>query len=743
MPLPSFSRLSELPSQLNRKNIVNHVRGLGQGNLGIPLLLLMLLGMMTLPVPAFLLDVFFSFNIALSIVVLLVGIYTLRPLDFAVFPTILLVATLLRLALNVASTRVVLLNGHDGGDAAGKVIQAFGEVVIGGNYTVGLVVFIILMIINFVVVTKGAGRISEVSARFTLDAMPGKQMAIDADLNAGLIEQDEARQRRAEVASEADFYGAMDGASKFVRGDAVAGILILLINIIGGLTVGMVQHQLEFQDALQKYILLTIGDGLVAQIPSLLLSSSAALMVTRVNSAEDVRSQVISQMFDSPKALGVAAGILFLMGVIPGMPHVAFIGLALVAAGLAYYIHYRNQAVEEVELGAGGAVKGPGGLVPAGGLPGPGGSPAVGELTQQEEPQEIGWDDVVPVDIVGLEVGYRLIPLVDKNQGGELLGRIKGVRKKLSQEVGFLIPSVHIRDNLDLLPNAYRITLMGVALGESEVHPDRHLAINPGQVFGTVEGVQTKDPAFGLDAVWVDAAQKDKAQTLGYTVVDASTVVATHLNQILQKHTHELLGHEDVQKLLERLAEKSPRLAEELVPNTLTLKQLLKVFQNLLREQVPIRDLRSIAEALAANGDKSQDPDTLTALARIAVSRQIVQSIVGAEENIPVITLDPGLEQILLRSVHQFQKQSPNTASEGNAFIEPTLAERLQKSVIEAAKKQEMAGKSVILLVAAPLRTMLTRFLRFHLPDMHVLAYTEIPDNKQITIEASVGAQGA
>ncbi len=743
MPLPSFSRLSELPSQLNRKNIVNHVRGLGQGNLGIPLLLLMLLGMMTLPVPAFLLDVFFSFNIALSIVVLLVGIYTLRPLDFAVFPTILLVATLLRLALNVASTRVVLLNGHDGGDAAGKVIQAFGEVVIGGNYTVGLVVFIILMIINFVVVTKGAGRISEVSARFTLDAMPGKQMAIDADLNAGLIEQDEARQRRAEVASEADFYGAMDGASKFVRGDAVAGILILLINIIGGLTVGMVQHQLEFQDALQKYILLTIGDGLVAQIPSLLLSSSAALMVTRVNSAEDVRSQVISQMFDSPKALGVAAGILFLMGVIPGMPHVAFIGLALVAAGLAYYIHYRKQAVEEVELGAGGAVKGPGGLVPAGGLPGPGGSPAVGELTQQEEPQEIGWDDVVPVDIVGLEVGYRLIPLVDKNQGGELLGRIKGVRKKLSQEVGFLIPSVHIRDNLDLLPNAYRITLMGVALGESEVHPDRHLAINPGQVFGTVEGVQTKDPAFGLDAVWVDAAQKDKAQTLGYTVVDASTVVATHLNQILQKHTHELLGHEDVQKLLERLAEKSPRLAEELVPNTLTLKQLLKVFQNLLREQVPIRDLRSIAEALAANGDKSQDPDTLTALARIAVSRQIVQSIVGAEENIPVITLDPGLEQILLRSVQQFQKQSPNTASEGNAFIEPTLAERLQKSVIEAAKKQEMAGKAVILLVAAPLRTMLTRFLRFHLPDMHVLAYTEIPDNKQITIEASVGAQGA
>ena len=728
--MASLNPLS-LIANFDRRSAARNLGNLSRGNLGIPLLLLALLGMMTLPVPAFLLDVFFSFNIALSIVVLLVGVYTLRPLDFAVFPTILLVATLLRLALNVASTRVVLLEGHTGGDAAGKVIQAFGEVVIGGNYAVGLVVFIILMIINFVVVTKGAGRISEVSARFTLDAMPGKQMAIDADLNAGLIDQDEARRRREDVASEADFYGAMDGASKFVRGDAVAGILILIINIIGGLSVGMAQHDLEFQDALEKYIMLTIGDGLVAQIPSLLLSTSAAIMVTRVNSAEDVRNQVLNQMFDSPKALAVTAAILLLMGSIPGMPHVAFIGLALVAGGLAYYIHYRNQ--QPVEESASVAAAAPGAArMPATAAAAP--LPA-GELEPPPEQQEISWDDVVPVDMVGLEVGYRLIPMVDKNQGAELLGRIKGVRKKLSQEVGFLIPSVHIRDNLDLLPNAYRITLMGVTVGESEVHPDRHMAINPGQVFGSVEGIQTRDPAFGLEAVWVEAKDKDQAQTLGYTVVDASTVVATHLNQILQKHTYELLGHEDVQKLLDLLAEKSPKLAEELVPGSLSLKTLLKVLQNLLREQVPIRDMRTIAEALAASGDNSQDPGALTGVARVALARQIVQNIAGAEPNLAVVTLDPGLEQILLKSVQQAQK----AGADDSAFVEPTLAERLQKSLLEAAQKLELGGKPMILLVAAPLRMMMAKFVRFNLPDMHVLAYTEIPDNKQVTIEATVG----
>lgn len=724
---------------IDRKMAFNHILSVGQGNLGIPILLLMLLGMMTLPLPPFLLDIFFSFNIALSIVVLLVGVYSLRPLDFAAFPTILLVATLLRLALNVASTRVVLLEGHEGGDAAGKVIQAFGEVVIGGNYAVGIIIFIILMIINFVVVTKGAGRISEVSARFTLDAMPGKQMAIDADLNAGLIDQDEARQRREDVASEADFYGAMDGASKFVRGDAMAGILILVLNIFGGLIVGMVQHQLEFQDALEKYILLTIGDGLVAQIPSLLLSTAAAIMVTRVNSAEDMRNQVMRQMFDSPKALGVASIVLFIMGAIPGMPHVSFLGLAFLSAGLALYLYYRQH---QKEVAASGGQSGLPAVKPASGN---GQSTAVqssqgsGPVTLDNasspaESPDIGWDDVQPVDIVGLEVGYRLIPMVDKNQGGELLGRIKGVRKKLSQDVGFLVPSVHIRDNLDLMPNGYRISLMGVTLGEAEVYPEKELAINPGQVFGQIDGIKTTDPAFGLEAVWIDADKKDKAQTLGYTVVDASTVVATQINHILQKHSYELLGHEEVQKLLDKLEETSPKLVEQLVPGAVNLNVLLKVLQGLLHERVSIRDMRTIAEALASAGGASQDPDTLISVARVALSRQIVQAIVGQEPEVPVVTLEAGLEQLLLQSIQQSQKTGG-----GGAFIEPQLAEKLQRSLIDAAQKQEMKGRAVVLLVAAPLRNMMAKFVRFSLPDMSVLAYTEIPDNKQITIEASVG----
>ncbi len=734
-----FSEFRQFAGSIDRKTAVSHILSIGQGNMGIPILLLMLLGMMTLPLPPFLLDMFFSFNIALSIVVLLVGVYTLRPLDFASFPTILLVATLLRLALNVASTRVVLLEGHEGGDAAGKVIQAFGEVVIGGNYAVGIIIFIILMIINFVVVTKGAGRISEVSARFTLDAMPGKQMAIDADLNAGLIDQDEAKKRREDVASEADFYGAMDGASKFVRGDAMAGILILVLNIIGGLIVGMVQHQLVFQDALEKYILLTIGDGLVAQIPSLLLSTAAAIMVTRVNSAEDMRNQVMRQMFDSPKALGVAALVLFIMGAIPGMPHVSFLGLAFLSAGLALWLYYRqHQAELQSRADGGSGVSRSQALVPSapqqGGMARPVSVDALG-ADEASAPVDISWDDVQPVDIVGLEVGYRLIPMVDKNQGGELLGRIKGVRKKLSQEVGFLVPSVHIRDNLDLMPNAYRISLMGVTLGEAEVHPDKELAINPGQVFGSIQGIPTTDPAFGLEAVWIDTDKKDKAQTLGYTVVDASTVVATHINHILQKHSYELLGHEEVQMLLDKLEETSPKLVEQLVPGAVNLNVLLKVLQGLLKEKVSIRDMRTIAEALASTAGSSQDPDTLIGHARVALARQILQSIVGQSVDVPVITLEAGLEQLLLQSVQQAQKTG------GSAFIEPSLAEKLQRSLIDAAQKQEVQGKPVVLLVAAPLRALLSKFIRGSQSDVHVLAYTEIPDNKQVTIEASVGVE--
>ncbi len=698
---------------MEREVILNNVRGLAQGNLGIPLLLLVVLGMVTLPVPPFLLDTFFTFNIALSIVVLLVSIYALRPLDFAVFPTILLAATLMRLALNVASTRVVLLEGHQGGDAAGKVIQAFGDVVVGGNYVVGFIVFLILVIINFVVVTKGAGRISEVSARFTLDAMPGKQMAIDADLNAGLINQDEARDRRREVTQEADFYGAMDGASKFVRGDAVAGILILVINLLGGLGIGMVQHGLSFEMALQFYSLLTIGDGLVAQIPSLLLSTAAAVMVTRANSSEAMGTQVFRQMFASPRALSVAAAILFVMGIVPGMPHLAFLSLALAAAGGAWWINRQEQrkaeaAAEEAQTAA----------------PAP---------VPSEEQKELGWDDVMPVDMIGLEVGYRLIPMVDKMQGGQLLGRIKGVRKKLSQDLGFLVPSVHIRDNLDLLPGAYRITLMGVIAGEAEIYPDRELAINPGQVFGDLNGINVKDPAFGLDAVWIEKSHKEHAQTLGYTVVDASTVVATHINQVLQTHSHELLGHEEVQHLLDLLAKSSPKLVEELVPKKLSISALLKVLQNLLMEQVPLKDFRSVAEALAEAVQRTQDPLALTAAVRVALSRLIVQTINGSEPELAVITLEPQLEQMLLGSMQQGQDEG--------LVLEPGMAERLQRSLAETAQRQEMAGKPSVLLVAAPVRPLMAKFVRYGEHQIHVLSYQEIPENKKVTIVATVGGQ--
>lgn len=729
-----FQHLKQVPKNMTRDKAIANAQSLWHGNLSVPFLLLMLLGMMILPLPPFLLDAFFSFNIALSIVVLLVSVYTLKPTDFAMFPTILLVATLLRLALNVASTRVVLLEGHEGGDAAGKVIQAFGEVVIGGNFAVGLVVFIILVIINFVVVTKGAGRISEVSARFTLDAMPGKQMAIDADLNAGLIDQDEARTRRAEVSQEADFYGSMDGASKFVRGDSVAGILILIINIIGGLIVGMAQHQLEFSDALEKYVLLTIGDGLVAQVPSLLLSTAAAIMVTRVNSSEDMGNQVSGQMFASPRALGIAGFILAVMGSIPGMPHLPFLGLAAICGALAYYITFKRDfadvVVEENDTQGVGARPINGG----GASPISTGAPAL-EHQPADEPVEVSWDDVKPVDILGLEVGYRLIPLVDKNQRGELLGRIKGVRKKLSQDIGFLIPPVHIRDNLDLLPNVYRLTLMGIEVGEGEVFADKFMAINPGEVFGPLQGQATKDPAFGLEAIWIDDALKEQAQTLGYTVVDPATVVATHLNQLVSKHTYELLGHEDVQKWLDLLAEQSPKLVEELIPNSLTVNQLLKVLQNLLREQVSIRDKRSIAEALAAHSDKNADISVLTGYARVALARQIVQSIIGSEPVLNVITLDASLEHLLLQSLQQAQKVGADAAS----FIEPQLAERLNKSLLDAGQKMEAAGVPQVLLVAAPIRSMLVKFTRFSLPDLHVLGYNEIPDNKEISIQASVG----
>lgn len=679
---------------------------------GTPLMVLAALAMVVLPMPPFLLDILFSFNIALALVVLLVTVYTMKPLEFGMFPAVLLVATIMRLALNVASTRVVLLEGHEGGDAAGKVIEAFGSVVIGGNYAVGLVVFLILIIINFVVITKGAGRISEVSARFTLDAMPGKQMAIDADLNAGFISAEQARERRDEVTREADFYGSMDGASKFVKGDAIAGIVILVINIVGGLFVGMIQHDLPFSRAMEVYTLLTIGDGLVAQLPSLLLSIGTAIVVTRQNESHNMGEQVKNQL-GNDKALWIASGILITMGLVPGMPHIAFIGLGSLIGFIAYYSAKQAKIASEQEAQS------------------PDGQGT--QVSTDNEPKELGWDDVQQVDVIGLEVGYRLIPLVDQAQGGELLSRIKGVRKKLSQELGFLVPAVHIRDNLELDPNTYRITLMGVSSGEGELKHGDELAINPGQVFGPINGVETKDPAFGLDAVWVKPEQKDEAQSLGYTVVDAATVVATHISQLLHNNASLLLGHEEVQNLLDMLAKSHPRLVEGLVPEVLPLTTIVKVLQNLLNEGVAIRDMRSIVQTLVEYGPRSQDPDVLTAAVRITLRRLIVQDAVGNAPEIPVITLAPELEQMLHQSLQ-------NAGDEG-AGIEPGLAERLQTSLNEAHQTQEMTGEPSILLTSGMLRTVLSRFVKYTIPGLRVMSYQEVPDERQIKIVSSVGQQ--
>ncbi len=683
---------------------------LGKAELGAPFVIVVILSMIMLPLPAFLLDIFFTFNISFSLIILLVVVYTLKPLDFGSFPTVILLATLLRLALNVASTRVVLLEGHNGGDAAGKVIEAFGAFVIGGNFAVGLVVFTILVIINFMVVTKGAGRVAEVGARFTLDAMPGKQMAVDADLNAGLITQDEARARRAEVAMEADFYGSMDGASKFVRGDAIAGIIILFVNMIGGLCIGMLQHDLSFADAGEKYVLLTIGDGLVAQIPSLLLSTASALVVTKVGAGtQNIGQQVSAQLFENPKALMITGGVIGALGLIPGMPNLVFLLLSSALGGSAYFIDKRRKQVALDAL----TTKKP-------------------ETNQAPtESRDLSWEDVMPVDIIGLEVGYRLIPLVDKNQGGQLMVRIKGVRKKLSQELGFLIPSVHIRDNLDLSPTTYRISLMGVTVGEAEIVPEMEMAINPGRVFGELVGKACKDPAFGLDAVWIEPNQKDYAQTMGYTVVDAGTVVATHLSHLLQAHAHELLGYEETQRMLDNLAKTAPKLVEDLVPKTLTLGVVAKVLQNLLIEQVPIRDMRTIAETLAEYGSKSQDTDILTSAVRTALGRLIIHEITGSADELTVITLDSELEQILQKSLQ--------TASENGTGVEPGLADQMHDSLQENTQQMEIDGLLPILLVSSYIRPWLSRFVRHSIPNLHVLAYNEIPADRQVKVIANVG----
>ncbi|MDO6568420.1 flagellar biosynthesis protein FlhA [Alteromonas sp. 1_MG-2023] len=686
----------------------NQLQNITSG-LGAPIVLLAIMGMVILPMPPFLLDVLFSFNIALSLVIILVAVLTQKPVDFGIFPLVLLIATVLRLALNVASTRVVLLYGHEGGDAAGKVIEAFGAVVIGGNYAVGVVVFAILLIINFKVVTAGAGRISEVSARFTLDAMPGKQMAIDADLNAGYIDQDQARARREEITAEADFYGSMDGASKFVKGDAVAGLFIMLINIVGGLFIGMIQHGLSFGNAIEVYTILTIGDGLVAQIPSLLLSVATAIIVTRENETQEMGKEIRSQLGNS-QALYIASGVLFVMGIIPGMPHLAFIGFSVLIAGYAYWQGVAAKREAEKPKTPANVVK---------------------DDTVAPEIKELGWDDVQHVDTIGLEVGYRLIPLVDKSQGGELLTRIKGVRKKLSQELGFLIPPVHIRDNLDLEPNLYTIAMLGVTIGDAQISHDEELAINPGQVFGKLEGRVTKDPAFGLDAVWIKPNKREHAQTLGYTVVDAATVVATHLSQLLTNNAYQLLGHEEAQQLLDMLAKQHPKLVEGLVPDILPLSTIVKVLQTLLFEGVPIRDMRTIVQTLSEYGPRSQDPDVLVSAVRIALKRLITQEITQGAKEIPVITLAPELEQML--------HQSLQAGGEDGAGIEPGLADKLQKSLQQASQQQELEGEPAVLLTSGMLRPVLSRFLKYSVAGLHVLSYQEVPDDKQIKIVSSVG----
>jgi flagellar biosynthesis protein FlhA len=692
---------------MNGRGLMGMVSEFARNGLGVPVLVMVVLAMMVLPLPAFLLDVLFTFNITLSLVILLAVIYVRRALEFASFPTVLLGATLLRLGLNVASTRVVLIRGHTGAHAAGHVIAAFGQFVVGGDYAVGMVVFTVLVIINFVVITKGAGRISEVSARFTLDAMPGRQMAIDADLNAGLITQADAIVRRQEVREEADFYGAMDGASKFVRGDAIAGILIVFINLFGGIIIGAAQHGMSVSEAGRTYSLLTIGDGLVAQIPALLLSVAVAILVTRVSKPHDMSQQIMSQVLGQPRALAVAAGILALLGIIPGMPNLVFLGMAAACATGAYFMSLRKAA--EKAAAAAPPPKPP--VIPA-------------------EQRELSWDDVEPVDAVGLEVGYRLIPLVDRAQGGELMGRIKGVRKKLSEELGFLVQPVHIRDNLELGPNSYRITILGASVGESEIFPDRELAINPGQVSGTLQGTPTKDPAFGLDAVWIEKSRRDQAQAQGFTVVDASSVIATHLSHLLQSHAQELLGHEEVQQLLSRLGKSAPKLIEDLVPKILPMSVVVKVLQLLLLERVPIRNLRTICETLSELGPKTQDPAILVAAVRVALGRSIVQNIGGLREELPVITLDPSLEQVL--------QDSMSSGGDSPGF-EPGLADKIQQSLVDRTRRQEAAGEPAVLLVAPKIRPWVARLMRYSSPTLSVLAYNEIPESRRIRVVSAVG----
>jgi len=683
------------------ENFLKTLKRFSYTGLAGPVLIILILTMMVLPLPPILLDIFFTFNIAISVIVLLVGVNVRKPLEFSAFPSVLL------LSLNVASSRIILLNGHTGAAAAGHVIESFSHFLVGGNVAIGVVVFVILTIINFVVITKGAGRIAEVSARFTLDAMPGKQMAIDADLNAGLIGEDEARKRRATISEEANFFGAMDGASKFVRGDAMAGIMIILINIVGGLIVGVVQHDLPVGDAATTYTLLTIGDGLVAQIPGLIISTAAGIVVSRVGTDKDLSEMLLGQLFTSPRVLQITAGVIGMIGIIPNMPHMAFLLIAGLLGGLGQLMKKRSRQQEAETQKAEAATR----------------------LAKEQPVSEVSWNDVQHVDQLGLEVGYRLIPLVDRNQDGELLRRIRGIRKKIAQELGFLVPAVHIRDNLEIKPNAYRILLKGVELGMGEAYINQMLAINPGKVLGEMVGQNTTDPAFGLPAVWIDLGKREEAQALGYTVVDTSTVVATHISNLLHTHASELLGREEVQALVNHLAKEAPKLVEDLVPKVVPLGILQKVLQQLLIDGIHIRDLRTIVETLSDHMATTQDIDELTAVVRTALGRVIVQQLFPGETELPLLTLDPALENVLMQAVQ----------SQAGGGLEPGLAENLLSSAAQESEQVEVQGYNPVLLTPPALRPLLARFMRRPLPQLRVISHNEIPDNKSIRIIAVIG----
>ena len=688
--------------------IRQRLSGFELSGLGIPFLVLLIMAMLVVPMPPLLLDILFTFNILVSVVVIMIAIGTRKPLEFSSFPSVLLFATMLRLALNVASTRVILVNGHEGEHAAGAVVAAFGEFVIAGNYVVGFIIFVILMIVNFFVVTKGAGRVSEVNARFTLDAMPGKQMAIDADLNAGSITQEQAKARRDEIAQESDFFGSMDGASKFVSGDAIAGLLILLINVIGGLAIGVAQHDLSFAEAGKLYVLLTIGDGLVAQIPSLFLSLATAIIVTRVTTSESMPEQAVTQL-SNPSALFISAGILAILGVVPGMPHLVFLTLALATAGLGFMLIQKEQTVaEEAEIQAAEA--------------------------KPDAPKELDWDDVDQVDLIGLEIGYGLIPLVNPETGGQLMPRVKGVRKKLSAELGFLVQPVRIRDALNLDPDVYHVVLNGVVRGKGEIKSGRELAINPGKVYGELEGIPTKEPAFGLDAVWIDPSQRDYARTLGYTVVDPATAIATHLNKVLRESASELLSHDETQQLLDKLAAKSPKLVEDLVPGKMALGVITRTLQLLLAEGVAIRDMRTIVETLSDAASKTQDPEQLSAMVRPKLGRMIVQELLDTQANLAVMTLAPELEQLLHNVL-------TNGAPGQSVVIEPGLAESLFSALRDATRTVEDQGNPAVLVVAPSIRPWLSKMVRHRISELIVLSYTEIPDDQSVKVIYTVEAQ--